>query len=246
MPPFLIVMRLNKYLAEAGVASRRGSDEIIRAGRVTVNGRTPDEIGVKVDPDRDQVALDGRLLRLTSETVYCILNKPRGCLTSVTDPHNRKTVMDLVRDIPQRIYPVGRLDLDSEGLLLLTNDGDLSYALTHPGYKIEKEYLVGIQGRPDDEQIRKLESGIPVEGRMTAPAKVTVLSATRRQTNLRITIHEGRKRQIRYMIKYLGYDVTELIRTRIGPIKLGDLNAAAWRYLTENEVESLKKAARIA
>ena len=240
---YSIVMRLNKFLAEAGIASRRGSDEIIRAGRVTVNGHKPEEMGVQVDPESDEVKIDGRMVTLRPHSVYCMLNKPVGYLTTVTDPHGRKTVMELLKDIPERIYPVGRLDFDTDGLLLITNDGSLSNALTHPRYQIEKEYRVDVNGNPTPDQLRILESGILLDGRLTGPAKINKDSVSRRKTSLLVTVTEGRKRQIRLMFRHIGFEVNGLTRLRIGPIHLGNLKDSCWRYLKETEVKELRSAA---
>ncbi len=236
-------MRLNKFLAEAGIASRRGSDEIIRAGRVTVNGNKPEEMGVLVDPESDEVKLDGRMVILRRHTVYCMLNKPVGYLTTVADPHGRKTVMELLEDIPERIFPVGRLDFDTDGLLLITNDGALSNALTHPRYQIEKEYRVEVRGIPNTDQLSSLESGILLDGRLTGPAKIHIDSASRRKTSLRVTVKEGRKRQIRLMFRHIGFEVYGLTRLRVGPIHLGSLKDSCWRYLTDTEVRELRSVA---
>ncbi|MEE2709723.1 MAG: pseudouridine synthase [Gemmatimonadota bacterium] len=236
-------MRLNKFLAEAGIASRRGSDEIIRAGRVTVNGHKPQEMGVQVDPESDEVKIDGRMVTLRPHSVYCMLNKPVGYLTTVTDPHGRKTVMELLKGIPERIYPVGRLDFDTDGLLLITNDGSLSNALTHPRYQIEKEYKVEVNGNPTPDQLRILESGILLDGRLTGQAKINIDSATRRKTSLLVTVKEGRKRQIRFMFRHIGFEVNGLTRLRIGPVHLGSLKDSCWRDLKEAEVKELRSAA---
>lgn len=234
------MIRLNKFLADAGVASRRGSDVLIRSGRVTVNGLVPYDIGVKVDPGVDRVALDDNEVTLIRTYVYGMLNKPAGCVTTVTDTHGRTTVMDYLKDIPQRVFPVGRLDFDTEGLLLITNDGDLSQALSHPRFKVEKEYLVTVRGSPTSAHLERLESGIVIEGRLTAPAEVALVSQKSGRTRLRVTIREGRKRQIRYMFRALGYHVERLIRVRIGPVTLDDLKPGTWRFLTGVEISSLK------
>ena len=234
------MIRLNKFLADAGVASRRGSDTLIRSGRVTVNGLIPENIGMKVDPEVDLVVLDDNVVTSTGPLIYCILNKPAGCVTTVTDTHGRPTVMDYLKDIPQRVFPVGRLDFDTEGLLLITNDGDLSQTLSHPRFKVEKEYLVTVRGRPTSPQLDRLETGVAIDGRLTAPAKVALVSKKRGRTCLRMTIREGRKRQIRYMFRSLGYQVERLIRIRIGPIILDDLKPGTWRMLTKTEISSLK------
>jgi pseudouridine synthase len=233
-------MRLNKYLAHAGIASRRQCDALIRAGRVSINGKVADELGLRIDPRTDRIALDGQAVLAGEERVYYALHKPPGYLTTVTDPFGRPTVMALVRDIPQRIYPVGRLDNDTEGLLLLTNDGVMSQLLVHPRYGVEKEYEALVHGRPAPETIRKLEAGIPMENRLTAPARVRVGRTQGEHTWLHIVIHEGRKRQIRHMCSYVGHPVIRLKRIRVGPVCLGTLPPGAWRALTGSEVEALR------
>ena len=235
-------MRLNRFLAVAGIASRRAGDSLILAGRVCVNGRVADALGTKIDPDVDQVAVDGRLIRPAQERVYCLFNKPTGCLSTVTDPHGRRTVMEYVKNVPQRIFPVGRLDYDTEGILLFTNDGELSHALIHPRFGVDKEYEVLVRGQPTDDALQRLESGIPMYGRLTAPARVRVQAGTHDGTWLSMTVHEGRKRQIRNMCAYVGYPVRQLRRTRFGPITLGNLPSGQWRYLSIQEIQVLRQA----
>jgi 23S rRNA pseudouridine2605 synthase len=235
-------MRLQKYLAGAGVCSRRAAETLIRAGRVTVDGAVVTELGVKVDSSFNTVCVDGRAVRLKESTTYILLNKPRGVVTTVRDTHGRTTVMDILGDVGSRLYPVGRLDQDSEGLLLLTNDGSLAFRLLHPSHKVAKTYLVTVDGRPSSTALDLLRRGIEIEGKTTLSCEIRVIETTRRSTVLEIVLKEGRKRQIRAMFDTIDHAVKKLIRTRIGPLKLGKLPAGKWRILSDSEVTSLKKA----
>ena len=240
-------MRLQKALAQAGVASRRGSEEMIRAGRVQVNGDVVTAMGVQVDPDRDVVTVDGRRLRVPTRKRYVKLHKPAGYLAVMRDDRGRPDLLDLVPDA-EGLHPVGRLDLDSEGLVLLTDDGALTERLAHPRYEHTKEYLVLVQRTPRPDAIRALQGGIDLPDGRTAAARVEVVRDTpwgrarRGQCWLRIVLHEGRKRQVRRMCDALGHPVRRLIRVRIGPIQLGDLPVGAWRRLTQDELRSLPLA----
>ena len=219
---------LLKALTRAGIASRRKMAEAIKAERVTVNGQIAADFNQPIDPENDEIKLDGRLVTIQAqEYVYLMLNKPKGVLSTVSDERGRRTVIDL---LPQkyrqmRLYPVGRLDMDSTGLILLTNDGDLAHRLTHPSYEHEKEYHVRIRGELAEDDIKKLEKGIRLEDGMTAPAGVEKLGGSR----YGITIHEGRKRQVRRMFEALGHPVLELKRVRLGDLKLGDLEEGGVR-----------------
>lgn len=235
------MVRLQKYLADCGVASRRGSEEIIRSGRVRVNGETITEMGVKVDEDNDLVTVDDREVRPQKKMVYIMLNKPVGYVTTVSDDKGRDTVMDLVSDIPMRIYPVGRLDYDTSGLLLMTNDGELTYKLTHPKNNIEKTYVAEVTGNISMETITKLRGGVVIDGVKTSPAKVEVIGATQLGTRLEITIHEGRNRQVRKMFEAVGCIVKRLNRTREAGLNLGHVPLGRWRKLSESEVNMLRK-----
>ena len=235
------MIRLQKYLADAGIASRRGSEALIKAGRVAVNGETIREMGVKVDEEQDIVTFDGREIRPQNKMVYIMLNKPIGYVTTVSDDKGRETVMDLVRDIPVRIYPVGRLDYDTEGLLLMTNDGDLTYKITHPKNNIEKTYVAEVTGDINMNTILQLRHGVVIDGVKTSPAKVEVIGATQFGTKLEITIHEGRNRQVRKMFESVGCIVKRLTRTREAGLILGHVPLGRWRKLTESEVNMLKK-----
>jgi 23S rRNA pseudouridine2605 synthase len=236
--------RLQKVLAQAGVASRRASEMLIQAGRVTVNGQVVTTLGTKVDPDRDRIAVDGQVLRQTAEPpVYILLNKPVDVLSAARDERGRRTVLDLV-PIEARVYPVGRLDLRSEGLILLTNDGALTKKLTHPGHQIEKEYHVLVTGKPTTRTLARWRSGdLELYGKPLAPAIVEKMSDEGDHTWLRIVLTEGRKRQIRETARLLGHPVRVLRRVRLGPLKLGKLPSGRWRYLTPAEINRLKTAA---
>lgn len=238
--------RLQKVLAHAGVASRRASETLIEQGRVTVNGETVTVLGFKVDPRRDVIAVDGRRLPRPSEkSVYLILNKPRDVLTAASDDRGRRTVVDLV-EVEERVYPVGRLDLRSEGLVLLTNDGELAEKITHPRSHLEKEYQVLVGGRPTTATLIRWRRGeVEIEGRPTAPAFVERLKLEGDNTWLKIILTEGRKRQIRDVAKALGHPVKRLERVRIGPIKLGHLKPGKWRHLNPVEVEQLKRSVKV-
>lgn len=233
--------RLQKYLAECGVASRRKSEELIAAGKVKVNGHVA-QIGDKIDPRRDLVTVRGKKVRKTQRNYYILLHKPRGYVTTVSDELGRKTVMDLVRDIDARLYPVGRLDKDSEGLLLLTNDGTFANALTHPRHAYSKKYRVTIRGKVDDSALLQLREGIDLDGRMTAPCDVTVLTAEENRTVLEFVLHEGRNRQIRRMCEAVELEVIRLKGIAVGSLKLGMLPVGKWRELTDNEVQKLMRS----
>ena len=238
-----MLVRLNKFLAHAGVCSRREADRWIQEGRVRVNGRVVDELGLKIDPAHDRVDAGGRAVRTGEERpVYILLYKPVGRVVTVKDPFGRPTVMDLLPKLPARVYPVGRLDADSEGALLLTNDGDTAYRLTHPKHEIGKVYEVRVEGEPSEEDLDKLRSGIFLEGRKTAPAEVRVLRRSAHRTLLRMRIHEGRKREIRKMFEALGYRVSSLLRTDFAGLTLEGLRPGQWRYLKKAEVDQLKKS----
>ncbi|MBI2955360.1 MAG: rRNA pseudouridine synthase [Chloroflexi bacterium] len=229
--------RLHKALAQAGVASRRASEEMIRQGRVAVNGRVVVELGTKVGPE-DVITVDGRPIKPQTRKVYLMLNKPMGYVTTASDEFDRPTVMALVAS-QVRLFPVGRLDVDSEGLLLLTNDGDLAYRLTHPRFGVEKEYLALVDGNPTEKELEKLRQGVMLDDRKTAPAIVERLKKGPEGTWLRLIIHEGRKRQIRRMLVSVGYNVSRLIRVRVGPLRLGDLPSGQSRPLTREEIASI-------
>jgi len=232
--------RLQKLLSAAGVCSRRAAEEYITAGRVRVNGEVA-ELGCRADPDRDTILVDGKPLKSREELVYLLLNKPRGFVTTLSDEKGRKNVADLTTDCGARVYPVGRLDLDSEGLLLMTNDGDLMQHLLHPSGEVNKTYHVSVYG-PVSGAAEKLSAITDLEGEKIRPAQVEVLRQTSQTAELAITIHEGKNRQIRRMCAQCGLTVKRLRRVKEHTLELGDLPAGTWRHLTEREVTDLKNA----
>ena len=234
------MVRLQKYLALCGVASRRHAEQMILEGKVTVNGAQIFELGTKVDENKDQIAVNGVIVKPETEKHYIAYNKPIGEIVSVSDPEGRPTVMDKFRDYPVRLFPVGRLDFDSEGLLLLTNDGDLMQHLLHPSQEINKVYWVKVSNRVSDEEIHRLRNGVAIEGRMTSPAKVRLIRYEAFDTILLISIHEGRNRQIRKMIDAIGHQVVHLKRVEFGPVSLKDLPSGQWRKLTPEEIQKMK------
>jgi pseudouridine synthase len=238
----MAVERLNKFLAHAGVCSRREADRLIAAGRVSVNGKTVLELGEKIDPGRDRVVADGKPVRGGEERqAYILLNKPAGRVVSVKDPFGRPTVMDLLAHVPVRVYPVGRLDLETEGALLLTNDGEMALRLTHPRYGVAKVYEVRVEGEPGEEALERIRRGVFLEGRKTAPARVLVLRRGHRHTSLRVEIHEGRKREIRKLLEAVGFPVAGLVRVEFAGLTLEGLKTGQWRYLKSAEVRRLNK-----
>ena len=234
------LIRLQKMLAECGVASRRKSEELIAAGRVRVNGRVA-QIGDKIDPVNDKVYVGKRRVTGTARPKlrYIMLNKPRGVLTTMSDERGRKCVADLIRDIDERLYPVGRLDRDSEGMLLMTNDGEFANHVMHPKKHVNKVYRVTVRPNINDAQVAKLESGVVIDGRKTAPAQVRVVSREEERSVLEIVIREGRNRQIRKMCDAVGLEVARLKRISIGGVKLGGLRSGMYRDLTDIEVRKL-------
>lgn len=232
-------MRLNKYLADCGVDSRRNCDEIIAQGRVKVNGKTITRLGVDVDPENDSVSLDGRRLRRKRRDVYVMLHKPKGVVCTAKDDKGRKTVLNLV-DVKARLFPVGRLDYDTEGLLLLTTDGQLAQTLTHPSHHIPKTYVARIFGELSEEEEKSLEKGVLLDGALTQPASVKVVEKDDRTSRIEITIFEGRNRQVRRMLESVGKDVEFLKRVSVGELRLGGLSRGKYRFLTEKEINYLK------
>jgi 23S rRNA pseudouridine2605 synthase len=235
--------RLQRYLARSGVASRRASEQLIAAGRVRVNGEPVTTLGTSIDTEQDRVEVDSRPVRPASTRAYVALYKPVGVVSTANDPGGRPTVVDLVQH-PGRLYPVGRLDYDSEGLLLLTDDGDLAMRLTHPRYGVEKEYRALVRGRVDQSVLDRLAHGIVLDRRPTAPARFEIAEPTSEGTWLRIVLHEGRNRQIRRMAQVVGLDVARLVRVRVGAVRLGTLRPGEWRALSEREVNALLKETR--
>lgn len=234
------IVRLQKYIAMSGAASRRAAEVMISEGRVSVNGERIIEQGTKVEIGCDRVSLDGKPLEIKNKKYYIMLNKPVGYVSTAKDQFDRPTVVDLVKkDINTRIFPVGRLDYDTEGLLLMTNDGDFTYKITHPKYHVEKTYIAAIRGGIKIADMAKLRRGMRVEDYTTSPAKAEILDAVDGYTTIKITIHEGKNRQVRKMFETLGYTVAALQRISIGQVELGSLPLGRWRYLTGHEINCL-------
>ncbi|WP_018131949.1 pseudouridine synthase [Effusibacillus pohliae] len=236
--------RLQKVLARAGVASRRKCEELIVAGKVTVNGQVVRELGMKVDPERDRIAVDGKLIE-QERKVYVLLNKPTGVVTTASDPRGRRTVLDIVQ-IKERVFPVGRLDMNTSGLLLLTNDGELANGLMHPRHEVEKRYRAEVKGEISEHALSRLEKGVLLEDGLTAPAKVKLIRRTPERSLFDITIHEGRNRQVRRMCEAVGHPVIKLQRVQLAFLTLGVLRPGSWRMLTQREVDRLYEIAGIA
>lgn len=232
-------MRLNKYLADCGVASRRACDKLIAEGRVTLNGKTVTQMGVTVNPDNDHVTVNGKRVAIKHKLYYILLHKPKGYVTTVSDDLGRRTVMDLI-DIKTRLYPVGRLDYDTEGALILTNDGDIANKLTHPKNQVSKVYVCRISGQITNDEVAKLQKGVEIDGKMTLPAVVKVLENDIHHSRIELTIKEGRNRQVRRMFEAIGKDVEFLKRVAVGEIRLGGLSRGKYRFLNEKEVAYLK------
>ena len=235
-----MAIRLNKFLSLAGVASRREADRWIMEGRISVNNKVVEELGFKVDENRDIVRVDGRTIQAKPKTVYILLNKPAGCLVTLKDPFDRPTVRSLLPASLGRVFPVGRLDLESEGLLVLTNDGELAYRLSHPRFGVKKIYLAKVRGEPNREALRRLERGVFLEGERTAPAKVALLAPGQRSSRLRLELQEGRKREVREMCRAVGHPVLELRRVEFAGLVLEGLKPGQWRHLEPREVRRLK------
>jgi pseudouridine synthase len=239
-------VRLQKLLSMAGIASRRAAEQLILDGRVVVNGDVVMTLGSKADPARDDIRVDGRRVRFDLRARYIVLHKPKGFVTTRSDPEGRRTVMDLLEGVREYVYPVGRLDYDTDGLLLMTSDGDLAAKLTHPSHEVERVYEAIVVGNPDEDALEKMRRGIFLEGRRTAPATVrrggTSGKGPKQLTKLTIGLHEGRNRQVRRMCASVGCPVRRLTRIKMGPISLGTLRPGHWRDLTAAEVEKLKQA----
>jgi pseudouridine synthase len=240
----LVPVRLQKILSQAGIASRRAAERLIAEGRVSINGATVTEMGVKADP-ADDIRVDGRRVRAAERKRYILLYKPPGFVTTRSDPQRRRTVLDLLVGVREYVYPVGRLDYDTEGLLLLTNDGDLAARLTHPRHGVDRTYEARVAGMPDSRALERLRTGIPLDGHRTLPADAAVLNAGRADKDavVRLTIREGRNRQVRRMLEAVGHPVQSLKRTRIGPLSDRYLKPGTWRELTPEEVRRLTRTA---
>jgi 23S rRNA pseudouridine2605 synthase len=234
-------VRLHKLIAGTGLASRRKAEGLIAAGRVMVNGKTVTELGTKVDPTRDHVKVDGKHLSAAQPFVYLMLNKPKNVVSTLDDPGGRTTVKDYLRGVSVRVFPVGRLDFDSEGLMLLTNNGDLAQAMLHPRYHVPKTYLIKVKGVLTDEDIRNLERGVKLDDGTTAPAQVKKVRKVEANSWLEITIREGRKHQVKRMLESVGHPVIKLLRIRMGSLALGDLQPGEFRFLTDREANALRQ-----
>ncbi|OPJ57212.1 pseudouridine synthase [Alkalithermobacter paradoxus] len=233
-------MRLNKYIALCGITSRRKADELIVNAKVKVNGKIVNEVGTNIDENNDIVEVEGKKINLEQKKIYILLNKPEGYVTTVKDQFNRKNVVDLIGSVRERIYPVGRLDYDTSGLLILTNDGELTFKLTHPKHEIPKTYIAKIKGHPDKLSIDRFQKGIKIDNYITSPAKFKVLEYGKDFSKVEITIHEGKNRQVRKMCQAIGHPVLTLKRISMGNITLSNLKKGEWRYLSSKEISYLK------
>ncbi len=234
-------IRLQKYLAKCGIASRRKAETLIAAGRISVDGKVVNTMGVKIDPEKQLVLFDGKEVFVEKEKIYYLLNKPKGYVTTVSDPQGRPIVTDLIKDISERIFPVGRLDLDTEGALLLTNDGELAQKMQHPSFGVTKTYEALVAGKPQQNNLDILKKGILLEGRMTSPAGIEVVKQFNKSTLIRITIHEGRKRQVRKMFAAIGHPVNSLKRTAYGRLSLNNLPQGSYRRLNKEDLKNIFK-----
>ena len=235
-------MRINKYIASCGIASRRKAEELILENRVKVNGNLINELSFQINEKKDKVEVDGKLIGLEEKLVYIMLNKPEGYVTTVKDQFDRKSVVDLVKDIDARVYPIGRLDYETSGLLLLTNDGDLTYKLTHPKHEVDKTYIATVKGIPTQNEITNFEKGLYIEDYKTSPAKIKIVKKNieKNYAVCEIKIHEGRNRQVRKMCKAINHPVMNLRRKAMGKIVLKDVEIGKYRHLTIEEVNYLK------
>ena len=233
-------MRLQKFIAECGIASRRSAEKMIESGRVYVNGELIDYMGCVIDPDRDVVEVDGRVIQPENKKYYIMLNKPKNYVTTVSDDLGRPTVMQLVSDINARIYPVGRLDFDTTGLLIMTNDGEFANVLTHPKHVVNKAYIARIDKPLDENQLERLRNGIELDGVMTSPARAENIKRPQKGFEVKIVIHEGKNRQVRRMLDAVGANVMSLKRISVGSVTLGNLPEGKWRKLSEAEINKLR------
>ncbi len=233
-------IRLNKFLAQNGLGARRKISDFLNENEVTVNSKKVTEPGIRIDPQKDEVVVNGKALAKVESFVYFLLNKPKGVISSVSDEHGRKTVVDLIKT-KERIYPVGRLDANTKGLLILTNDGELSHKLTHPSFHIDKKYICLIPGKVTYHQISQLQKGIELKEGKTAPAQVNILEERNNRTQLELIIHEGRNHQVKRMLSKIGLELLDLKRSAIGQLEIGSLGLGEYRELTEEEVYILKR-----
>ncbi len=233
--------RIQKILAKAGIASRREAERMVIDGRVSVNGKIVETLGVKADPSKDHIKVDGKRIRDFEPKVILLLNKPRGFLSTVKDPRGRPTIMDLLRNVKWRVYPIGRLDFDAEGLLLLTNDGDLSHLLSHPRFSIPKSYLVKVAGVPEEKKLMRLQRGVRLDDGEAKATSCSLIRQKEKNSWVRIVVTEGRNHLVKRMFSAIGHTVLKLKRTEYGPIQLGDLPFGQFRYLQPSEMEKLKR-----
>jgi 23S rRNA pseudouridine2605 synthase len=231
--------RLQKILAKAGIASRRRAEELIKEGKVRVDGKVVTEMGTKVDPDAQDIECDGIHVAAREKKIYILLHKPAGFLSTVHDPQGRPIVTDLLPQVKERVYPVGRLDLDTEGALLLSNDGELAQKILHPSHEVNKTYVAKVKGKPNTKKLAALSRGITIEGRKTWPADIEVLQTEPQATTIKIIIHEGRKRQVRKMFDAVGHPVLQLKRTAYGQLELGDLRPGKYRFLSPEDIKMI-------
>lgn len=236
----VVYVRLQKYIAHSGITSRRKAEEFIKLGRVKVNGEIVKDMGVVIDPSVDRISVDNKPIGLEKNKVYIMIHKPEGYVTTLSDEFDRKTVADLVKDIPERIYPVGRLDYETSGLLIMTNDGDLSYRLTHPKHEVKKIYIAKVGGILNKKEMSMFEEGIDIGGYVTAPAYIELLKKEKDMSVVKVMIHEGKNRQIRKMFDKINHPVIKLERIAIGKINMDHLAKGKWRSLTKEEIEYLK------
>lgn len=233
--------RLQKYLADCGVASRRKAEELILSGKVKVNGEVVRELGVKVNPDRDKVMYENKIIKIQKKKVYLLLNKPAGYISAAKDQFENPSILHLVKDIKVRLYPVGRLDKDTTGAIILTNDGDFSYKLTHPKHEVSKTYIAEVEGVPTVEEMRTFSKGVHIDGKKTYPAKIRIVKETKKNSIVEIIIHEGRNRQVKKMCEEIGHKVISLHRQAIGKLTIDGVKEGSFRYLTDKEIEMLKR-----
>ncbi len=235
-----MILRLQKFIAEAGIASRRKAEQLIADGRISVNGKIVTELGTKVDDKKDIIKFDGKIVKKENDFIYIMLYKPEGCVTTVKDQFDRKTVLDCIKNIKERVYPVGRLDYDTSGLIILTNDGELTYTLTHPKHNVDKVYIAKVDKVPSNDDIKKFAKGIVIDNYKTAPAKLEVIKILEKGASIKVTIHEGRNRQVRKMCNAIGCNVIKLKRMAMGELTLGKLKKGEYRFLNDDEIKYLK------